>query len=149
VSTRCELEEVQCEDRAGLNTGNVAESTDELVAINLWVVDDQRTTALAVTASTELTLTSAELAGSLDLVNICGSTNGLEETESSGCACNGGAGEDLGFDDERDFWDGCDLVTTGHQESWDGRSSKGRNGCESPVQISYLNMRGNAGNAYF
>jgi|SRR6266536_3165609 len=141
MSTWCELEEIQSEDRAGLYTSNVAESTYELLAINLWIVDNQRTTALAVTASTELTLTSAELAGSLDLVNICGSADGLEETESSGCACNSGAGEDLGVDDKRDFWDGCDLVTTGHQESWNGRSSKGRNGCESPMRISILNMR--------
>lgn len=75
VSTWCELQEVESEHGAGLNTGDVAESKVELLSVDFWVVDDERSTTLTVTASTELTLTSAELPGGLDLVNICGSTN--------------------------------------------------------------------------
>ena len=98
MSTWGELEEVQGENRAGLNTGEVSECANQLLAINLWVIDDQRSTALSVTAATELTLTSTELAGCLDSVDICGCANGLEETESSGCSCNGCTGEDLRVD---------------------------------------------------
>lgn len=75
VSTRGELEEVQGEDGRGLDTGNVAECANDLLTIDFGVVDDQRTAALAVTAATELTLTSAELAGLLDLLDIWGCTN--------------------------------------------------------------------------
>jgi len=62
VTTGSELEEVQGEDGRSLNTGNVAESADELLAIGLWVVNDQRATASAVSSVSQLTLTSAELA---------------------------------------------------------------------------------------
>jgi len=64
------LEEVQSENGAGLNTSNVAESTCKLLSVNLWVVDDQWATALAVTAATELALTGTELSGGLDVVNV-------------------------------------------------------------------------------
>ena len=123
VSTWGELEEVQGEDRGSLNTGNVAESKG--------VVDDQWAATLAVTAATELALSSAELAGSLDLGDIGTSTNGVEEGDGSGSACNLGAGENLRVDDEWDLWDGRDLVSASHQERWDGRSSQGRGSCET------------------
>ena len=70
MSTGGELEEVERENRAGLDTGNVAESTLQLNTIDSGVVDDQWATALSVAATTELTLTSAELAGLLDLVDV-------------------------------------------------------------------------------
>ena len=75
MSTWGELEEVERKDGGRLNTCDVAESAGDLLSIDLRVVDDQRTTALTVTASTKLTLTGSELAGLLDLVKICGSTN--------------------------------------------------------------------------
>lgn len=131
VSTWGELEEVQGEDGGSLNTGNVAESKGKLLSINLWVVDDQWATTLAVTAATELTLSGAELAGSLDLGDIGTSTNGVEESDGSGSAGNGGTGENLRVDDQWDLWDGRDLVSAGHQERWDGRSSQGRGSSET------------------
>jgi len=75
MSTWCELEEVQGEDRRGLNTGDIAESKGELLSIDGRVVDDERSTALSVTAATELTLSCAKLAGVLDLGDICGGTD--------------------------------------------------------------------------
>ena len=75
MSTGCELEEVEREDGRGLNACDVAESACDLLAVDLGVVDDQGTTALAVAAPTELTLTGAELAGLLDLVDVCGGTD--------------------------------------------------------------------------
>lgn len=70
VTTWCELEEVEGENRAGLNTGNVAECALQLLSVNSWVVDDEWSTTLSVASATELTLTSTELSGCLDLVNI-------------------------------------------------------------------------------
>lgn len=131
VSTWGELEEVQGEDRGSLNTGNVAESKGKLLAILKWVVDDQWATTLAVTAATELALSSAELAGSLDLGDIGTSTNGLEESDGGSSAGNLGAGENLRVDDEWDLWDGGDLVSASHQEGWDRGSSQGRGSSET------------------
>lgn len=61
VTARGELEEVQGADGAGLNTGDVAESLDELFAVHLGVVDNEGAAALAVTTATKLALTGAEL----------------------------------------------------------------------------------------
>jgi hypothetical protein len=133
VTTWGELEEVEGVDGAGLDTGDVAESKSELLAINGWIVDDQWATALAVTTATELTLTCAELAGGLDLGDIGTSTNGVQEGDGSGGAGDGGTSEDLRVDDKWDLWDGGDLVTTGEEEGWNGRGSQGRGSCETPV----------------
>lgn len=119
MSTGCELEEVEREDGAGLDAGDVAESKRKLLAVLGWVVDDQWTAALTVTASTKLTLTRAELAGSLDLADISTGSNSLQESKSGRCTGNGSTGENLGVDDEGNFGDGGDLVTTGKEESWD------------------------------
>lgn len=131
VTTWGELEEVEGEDGAGLDTWDVAESSDELLAINGWVVDNQWSTALTVAAATELTLTSAELAGGLDLLDVLGGAYTLEEVDSSGSLGDGGVGEDLRVDNERNFWDLGDLVTTGKEESRDGGGSQGRGSSKS------------------
>lgn len=131
MSTWGELEEVQGEDGGGLDTGDVAESKGKLLSINLWVVDDQWAATLAVTAATELALSGTELAGSLDLGDLWTSTNGVEESDGSGSAGNGGTGEDLRVDDQWDLWDLGDLVSTGHQEGWDRGSSQGRGSSET------------------
>ena len=75
MSTWGELEEIERKDRGSLNTCDVAESARDLLAIDLGIVDNQRTTALSVAATTELTLTSTELARLLNLVNVCGCAN--------------------------------------------------------------------------
>lgn len=136
VATGCELEEVQREDGAGLDTGDVAEGERQLLSVLGWVVDDQWAAALAVAAATELALTGAELAGGLDLGEVCTGTDGVQESDGCGSAGDGGIGEDLGVDDEGNLWDGGDLVTTGKEEGWDGRGSQGRGGCETPGGLS-------------
>lgn len=84
-----------------------------------------------MTAATELTLSGAELAGSLDLGDIVTSSNGVEESDGSGSAGNGGTGEDLRVDDQWNLWDGRDLVSASHQERWDRGSSQGRGSSET------------------
>lgn len=138
VTTRGELEEVEREDRGGLNTGDVAESTDKLLAIDVGVVDDQRATALAETTVPHLTLTGAHLAGLLNLDKLGSGTQSLEEG-------NGGLGlgerstlEGLGVNDQRNLRDALDTVTTGEKEGGDGRSSQGGSGSETPNSCQYF-----------
>lgn len=132
VTTRGELQQVQGVDGGGLNTGDVAETLDELLAVDLGVVDDEGSAALAVAAATELALTGAELLGALDLLQVGAGTDGLQQTESGGGLGGGSTLEGGGVDNERNLGDGRDLVTTGEQEGGDGRSSQSRGGSESP-----------------
>lgn len=125
VTTRGELEEVEGGDGRGLDTGDVAETGDELLAVDLGVVDDKRATSLAVTATSELALTGTEGLGLLDLLDIGTGTDGLEEAEGGG-----GLGESTGLeesrvDDEGNLGDGHDLVTTGEEERGSSGSSQG------------------------
>lgn len=140
VTTRSELEEVEGSDGRGLDTGDVAESLDELLAVDLGVVDDEGTTALAVTAATELALTGAQLLGVLGLLEVGAGADSLEEGQGGGGADNGGGVEDGGVDDERDLSDGHDLVATGHEEGSGGGGSQGGAGSIAPEKEKNLLM---------
>jgi hypothetical protein len=131
VTTRGELEKVHGEDGASLNTGNVAESGNELLAILAGVVDNKGTTALTVAAVSELTLTGTELLGSLDLLEVRACTDGLEEGDGSRGLADGGVAKGGRVDDKRDLGNGGDLVTAGHQEGGGRRGSNGRGGSET------------------
>lgn len=139
MATGSELEEVQGAYGAGLNTGNVAESLNELLAVDLGVVDDERTTSLAVTAATELALTGAELLGVLGLLEIGASADSLEESQGGGSAGEGTGVEEGRVDNERDLSDGHDLVATCHQERSGGRGSQGGAGSITPGIVSTWN----------
>ncbi len=139
VTTGGELEEVQGENRGGLNTGDVAESLDELLAVDLGVVDNQRTAALAEAAVTQLTLTSTELAGLLDLDEVITSTKGLEEG-NGGLGLGESRAEGLGLDNEGNLGDLGDAVATGEQEGGDGRGSQSRGGSEALLVQVDLHM---------
>lgn len=131
VTTRGELEEVEGVDGRGLDAGDVAEARDQSLAIDLRVVDDERSAALAVAAATELTLTGTELPGVLDALEIGTGTDGLQEAESrSGL----GAGlESLGLNDEGNLGDLGDLVAAGEDEGSDRGGSEGRGNSETPI----------------
>ena len=119
VATRGELEEVERVDGAGLDTGDVAESKDKILAILLGVVDNERTTALSVAATPHLALTSADLAGVTSLQDILASADCLEKGNSLLCLLDGKAS---GGDNEGDLGDGADRVTAGQKE---GRTAAG------------------------
>lgn len=87
---------------------------------------------MAVTSATELTLTSAQLARVLDLLDIRGGADGLQQAQRGGRLRDGGVLEDLGVDDERDLGHAGDLVATGKEEGGDGRGSEGRDGSKAP-----------------
>ena len=131
VTTWCELEEIQGVDWAGLNTRDVAECTDESLAILLVVVNHQWATALTVAAPTHLTFTGAQLAGLLDLDDIWACTDGLQK----GCS-NRGLDKSGGFkgsaaNDEWNFRDGPDAVAAGEKKGGNARCCDGGGGCEA------------------
>lgn len=132
VAAGGELEEVEGVDGGGLDTGDVAEAADELLAVNLGVVDDQGSTALAVPTAPELALSGAELLGALDLVDVAARADGLQKTESGRGLSEGGTLECGRVDDEGNLGDSRDLVTTGEQEGGDGRGGESGCGSESP-----------------
>lgn len=138
VTTGGQLQQVQGVDGRGLNTCQVAEALDELLAIHLGVIDDKGTTALAVAATTELALAGAQLLRALDLLQVGTSTNGLQETESSGGLGECGAVESSRVDDERNLGDGHDLVTAGEEEGGNGGGSQSRGGSETPGRMLEL-----------
>ena len=113
VTTRSKLEKVQGVDGAGLNTGQVAGSRNELLAINLGVVDDQRTTTLAVAAASELTLTSTELLGLLSLLDVGSSTDSSQDGQSGAGLGGGSVLENSRVNNRGDFGNRGDLVATG------------------------------------
>jgi hypothetical protein len=132
VTTRGELEEVEGVDVAALDTGDVAEGLEELLAVLGRVVDDQGAATLDVATVPQLTLTGAELAGVLDLLDIGGGTDGGEEVDGLGGLLHGTVGEGGAGDDERDLRDGTDAVATGEEKGSAGRGSNGGNGGETP-----------------
>lgn len=135
VTTRGELEEVEGVDVAALNTGDVAEGSDKLLAVLGGLVNDEGTAALDVAAVPQLTLTGAELAGVLDLLDIGGGTDSLEEVDSLGSLLQGTVGEGGAGDDEGNLRDGTDTVATGEEKGSAGRGSDGRNGGETPGRM--------------
>lgn len=141
VSTGGELEKVQGEDGRSLNTRNVAESLGQLLAVDLRVVDDERTTALAVAAATHLTLTGAELLRLGDLLDVRSSTDSLQQLNGSLGLGDSSGLESLGLDDERNLGDAGDAVTTGEEERRNGGGSEGGSGSEAPVSTSVFHSR--------
>jgi hypothetical protein len=143
VTTGGELEEVEGEDGGGLNTGDVAEGLDEVLAVGLGVVDNERTAALAEAAATELTLTGTELAGLLDLDELGTGTNSLEEGNGGLGLGQGSVLEGLGLDNEGNLGDVGDTVTAGEEESGGGRSSQSGGGSETTANslVHHIQLR--------
>lgn len=138
VATGGELEEVEGEDGGCLDTGDVAEGLDEVLAVGLGVVDNQRTAALAEAAVTELTLTGTHLLGLLDLDELVTGTEGLEEGDG-GLGLGQSTTEGLGLNNEGNLGDLGDAVATGEQEGGDGRGSQSRGGSKALlVQVDLL-----------
>lgn len=113
MTTWCKLKQVERKHRVNLDTRDVAESQRSLLAIGLRVEDDERTATLAPATTSYLTLTGSQLLTLLDLGDVGCGTNLCEQLD-------GGAGlgelEGGGGDDEWDFWNAGDAVTTGEEE---------------------------------
>ena len=82
-------------------------------------------------AVSQLTVTGAELAGRLDLLDIGTSANGLEKVDGGRGLGDGGAGEGGRGNDKWDLWDGGDAVTAGEEESGGRGCGKSRGSSEA------------------
>lgn len=116
VSAGCELQQIQSKHTACLHARDVPECLDQILAILIRVIDNQRSAALAVTTATELAFTGPEFTRLADFCDVWTSTDGFEELE--GCF-RLGEGEAFGGDYEGDFGDGGDAVPAGLQERRD------------------------------
>lgn len=125
VTTRGELEEVEGGDGGGLDTGDVAEGGDELLAVGLGIVDDEGATSLAVASATELALASSELLGLLDLLDFGTGADSLQEAEGGSGLGDSGALEESRVDDQGNLRDGADLVAAGLEQGNGSRGSQG------------------------
>lgn len=120
VSTRSELEQVEAVSVAELHTGKVAEGLDDTVVLG---VDNEGTEALDVTAVAHLTLTTTELAGGLDLLDVIIGTDGLEGSDGLLGALDGLGGV---VNNAGDLSDLRDAVTTSKDQRGKSRSSQSR-----------------------
>jgi hypothetical protein len=125
VTTRGELEEVEGVDMGDLNTGQVAHGANNTVVV---VVNNQRTAALNVAASSELTNTSAELAGVLGLEDIIEGTDSLKGGDG---LLGLGHGLNGSVEDERNLRNSVDVVSASEDNTREGRGSQGRGDGES------------------
>lgn len=80
VAAGRELEQVEREDGARLDAGDVAAGLDDLAAVLLRAVDDERPAALLVSAPSQLTLAGPDLARLARLVDV---GTGAERAEKS------------------------------------------------------------------
>ena len=79
MATRSEQEQVERVDAACLYTRNVPEGLHEVLAITLRVVDNERTAALTVPATTKFALACTQLARLCDLLHIGHRAEALEK----------------------------------------------------------------------
>ena len=125
VTTWGELKDIEAADVGELDTGNVSEGLDDTVVLG---VDDEGSSSLLVSASTHLSLSSANLPAVADLDNIGVSLDGLEDSDGLLGLCDALNG--IG-DDERNLLDLLNSVTTGHDESGESSCGKSGNGSKS------------------
>jgi hypothetical protein len=134
MTTGSELKQVQVADVDSLNTGKVAEGLGNTIVLT---VDNKRSTALTVTAVTDLTNTSANLARVGDLDNISVGIEGLEKS-------NGflGLGESLSLisDNKGNLLNLLNAMTAGQDKGRKSRSSQSGSSGETLLVQVKLNM---------
>jgi len=134
MSARGQLEQIQGIDIGGLDSGDISETPDD---IRVWcVMNDERTTSLAVSSIPHFPSTSAEFLGRTDLVDVMVSVDASEQSDS--ILRLGKRSEVRIFNDERNFEDRRDSVAAGHDKRWDGGGSDGRNsGISLLIEIDF------------
>lgn len=132
MTTRGQLEKVESVDRASLDTWQVAGALNEIGTINLRVVDDKGSTSLAVTAASQLALSSSQLLGLLRLDDIGRGADSGQDGESVGGLGSSTSLEDGGVDNQGNLRDARNLVAAGEEKRGNSGGSKSRGSSESP-----------------
>lgn len=127
MTTRSQLEQVQSRNAGKFNTGNVTESSDNTA---VFLVNDQGSTALTVATVAHLTLTSADGVAGLDTFNVSNGSNLTQNFESSASLADTFHGR---RDDQGEFGNLFDAVTTSHHQTRQSRGSQSRNDSEAAL----------------
>lgn len=131
MASRSELEEVEMVDADLLDSREIAEGAVEW---SLLVIDDQRSTLLGVTSVSQLSLSGAELARALHLLDISVCLQSLEDLDGSGGL--GDLGDGGISNDEWNLSDSLDAMSAGEdQRSGRGGSQSGDDGVTLLVEI--------------
>jgi len=126
MSSRSEFEKVEARDIADIDSGQVTESMGEFL---LSVVDDERSLSLNISSVSPLSFSCTDVTSSLDTFNIRVCSELFEELDcclgllniADGCIGN----------DERDFLDSRDTMSSCLDERSHSSCCKSRCGCES------------------
>jgi len=111
MTTRGEEKNVQAMDAEDLDTGKVAEGSEEG---SLLFVDDQRSFSLDVSPVSGFSFSSSDLLGILDFLDICICFQGLKEFNSLRSLFK--RSDSICADDKGNFRDFLDSVTSGENK---------------------------------
>ena len=134
VTAWSELQEVESPDINEFDTWQVAEGLDDTVVL---VINDQGTTTLAVAAVTHLALSGTEFPGVGNLDDVRVRVEGLEESYR---LFGFFEGLDGGGDDEGDFFELFDAVSTCENEGGEGGCCEGGDYCEPALVSVYFDV---------
>jgi len=130
VSSRGELKEVEGFNVDEFNSGKVSEGVDKVAVLR---VDDERSSSGNVSAVSDLSVSSSDLSGFLGLDDIIVCVEGLEESNGSGGLFD--VGKRCSVDNQRNFSNSFDSVSSGQNKGGEGRSGKsGSDGVSSLVK---------------
>jgi hypothetical protein len=128
MASRSELEEIESGNSNGLNSRNITEGTSK---VTLFSVDNKRTTSLYISSVSQLSLSGANLLRILDVLDVFVGSELLEQ--SNGVLSLLEPLEASISNDERNFGDLLDSVSTSKNERGKSSSSKGGSNCESSL----------------
>jgi len=123
VSSWGELKNIESVNIAEFNSWQVSQSLDHGAVI--CVVNNQRSSSLSVSSVSGFSLTVSKGHGLNNLLNIGVSIEGLEESNSLGGFVDSVNG--LVVNNQRNFRNIINVVSSGHNQSGNSRSSNGRN----------------------
>jgi hypothetical protein len=134
MTTRSKLQKVEAADIANFNTGEIAESLDDAVILS---IDNEGTTTLTVTSVPHFTFTGAKFPRVGDLGNIGVGVEALEESNSFLGLLEGLGGA---TDNERNFLNLLNAMSTGEDKRGKSRSGKSRNNSETALVLVDLDV---------
>jgi hypothetical protein len=134
MSTRCELEKIETTDIDELDTRQVAECLHDAT---VFIVDYERTAALAMATVAQLSLTGAKLARVGDLYDVAVRTKGLEKRNCLLCLVEGLNGI---TNDEGNLLDLLNAVAASEDERRKRRGGKRRNSGKAALVLVHLNV---------
>mmetsp|Transcript_64597 Transcript_64597/g.107037 ORF Transcript_64597/g.107037 Transcript_64597/m.107037 type:complete len:244 (+) Transcript_64597:1039-1770(+) len=124
MTTRSQPQQVEGAHVVDVNTRDVAEGLHGLTPLG---DNKQRALAGCVATVPHLTTTRSNFPGSINLLHIRVGSNILQQLHSILSLLQG---LDGGRNDKRNLWHILQIVSSGHNQGWNGSSSEGRPDCQ-------------------